>query len=62
MKMTHKLDSDRFHDAMKRRGWILDKYNTWIIPSGNSRAQSEKQWTEALLEAVQCPHEEAGTE
>lgn len=61
-KPTHTVDGDRFHDAMKRLGWQLDKYGTWIIPTGNTRAQSEKQWTEALLESISCPYEDAGTD
>jgi hypothetical protein len=61
-KPTHTIDKNRFHDAMIRRGWVYDSNHVWNIPVGNTREKSEKEWTEALLESVICPHEEAGVE
>jgi len=59
--MKHTLDKDRFHNAMKKRGWNLDgPEGSWIAPMGSTRRKMEQDWLESLLEAVECPHEEAG--
>ena len=57
----HTLDKARFHAAMTKRGWNLDgPQNTWICPPGRTRQQMEDDWLASLLEAIECPHEEAG--
>ncbi len=58
----HKINDDRFFEAMTKRGWTLDSNNTWITPPGKMRPQMEKEYKEAILEAVECPHEEAGAD
>ena len=63
MKQTHTIDKARFHQAMINRGWNLDgPSGTWIAPSGSTRTSMEKDWSAALIEAITCPHEEAGVE
>ncbi len=58
--LKHNLNNDRFHDAMIKRGWHLDSNLTWISPPGLSRVMMEKSFKEAIIDSVECPHEEAG--
>jgi hypothetical protein len=61
MKMTHKIDEDRFVVALSERGWRYGAAG-WVAPAGSVRLKMENDWKEALLAAVVCPHEEAGAE
>ena len=59
----HSIDKNRFHAALQKRGWNLDgPEGSWIAPPGSTRVKMEKDWTECLLEAIHCPHEEVGAE
>lgn len=62
MKSSHKIDNSRFGAELEKRGWYFDtSEHGWVKPGG-LRVVMEKDWKEALLAAVVCPHEEAGEE
>lgn len=58
--MTHRLNKQKFQDAMERRGWIMDApTHSWIRPNGLTQAAAEQDWIDAILEAVECEPEPA---
>jgi hypothetical protein len=62
MKTTHAIDDARFGAELEKRGWYFDTLqHAWTKP-GALRVAMERDWREALLAAVKCPHEEAGAE
>jgi hypothetical protein len=52
----HTFDRAKFVEALKRRGWKVDRFNSWSVPVNYTREQ-----TAAILEAVVCEHEKPAT-
>jgi hypothetical protein len=59
MVSIHTLNKAKAEAALLKRGWLRGLQNTWIAPLGRgSSPNMEQDWTEAILESIECPLEE----
>ena len=56
MMATHKLNRAKVIEELKRLGWTLAD-GVWTIPEGRTTQQQNNNWEQAVLNAIECPHE-----
>jgi hypothetical protein len=51
------LNRAKVVEKLKQLGWVRDEHG-WIIPQGRTVEQQDNNWAQAILEAIECPHEQ----
>jgi hypothetical protein len=52
--MKHTLDKKKIAEELHKRGWWIGSFNDYVVPLGQSKEQSEKDWEEAILAGIVC--------